>query len=42
MQVSHTPAAVSASFDEPNLVSAAGLLPVMRLAQGIGLRDLVD
>ena len=42
MQVSHTPAAVSASFEEPNLVSAAGLLPVMRLAQGIGLRELVD
>ena len=42
MQVSHTPAAVSASFDEPNLVSTAGLLPVMRLAQESGLRDLVD
>jgi hypothetical protein len=42
MQVSHTPGSVSASFDEPNLVSAAGLLPVMRLAQETGLRDLVD
>lgn len=42
MKVSHTPAAVSVSFDEPNLVSPAGLLPVMRLAQDAGLHGLAD
>ena len=40
MQVSHTPAAVSASFDDPNLVSTAGLVPIMRLAQNAGLAAL--
>ena len=29
-------------FDEPNLVSAAGLVPVLALAQSAGLRDLAD
>jgi hypothetical protein len=33
---------VAVSFDEPNLVSAAGLLPVMRLAEAAGLRALTD
>jgi len=33
---------VSAVFDEPNLVSAAGLVPVMKLAAGVGLRSLSD
>lgn len=42
MQVSHKPAAVSVSFDEPNLVSAAGLVPVMRLAKDAGLHGLAD
>lgn len=42
MQLSHTPAAVSVSFDEPNLVSAAGLVPAMSLAEDSGLRDLAD
>ncbi|MDQ6752153.1 MAG: IS1380 family transposase [Actinomycetota bacterium] len=42
MQVSHTPAAVSVSFDEENLVSSSGLVPVMRLAQDAGLRGLAD
>ena len=32
MQLSHTGASLSASFDEPNLVSAAGLVPVMGVA----------
>lgn len=42
MQVSHaTPTAV-ASFDDPNLVSAAGLPPIMRLAETAGLRSLAD
>ncbi|MFC3480680.1 IS1380 family transposase [Kocuria carniphila] len=40
MQVSHTPAAVSVSFDEPNLIGAAGLVPVMELAAEAGLRQL--
>ena len=42
MQVSHTPAAVSASFDDPNLVWAAGLVPVMQLAQDAGLGQLAQ
>ena len=42
MQVSHKPSAVSVSFDEPNLVSAAGLLPVMVLAHDAGLHELAD
>ena len=42
MQVFHKPAAVSASFDEPNLVAVAGLLPVMTLARDAGLRELAD
>ena len=41
MQVSHTPAAVSAVFDDPNLIAYAGLIPVMRLAERCGLSDLV-
>jgi len=42
MQLSHTGRGLSVSFDEPNLVSAAGLVPVMALAQEAGLRDLAD
>ncbi|MHA2790254.1 IS1380 family transposase (plasmid) [Corynebacterium sp. S7] len=42
MQLSHTPAAMSASFDDPNLVSAAGLVPVMRLADEAGLTALAQ
>ncbi|MFJ2116775.1 IS1380 family transposase, partial [Streptomyces sp. NPDC087850] len=41
MQVSHTPAAVSAAFDDPNLIAQAGLVPVMRLAERCGLSRLV-
>ncbi len=33
---------VSATFDEPNLVSAAGLVPLMALAGKAGLRELAD
>lgn len=29
-------------FDDPNLVSAAGLVPVLALAESAGLRDLAD
>lgn len=42
MQLSHTRPVVSASFDDPNLVSAAGLVPVMKIANSAGLRDLAD
>ena len=42
MQLSHSPAATSAVFDEPNLVSAAGLVPVLRLARSAGLHMLAD
>jgi len=38
MRVSHS---VSASFDDPNLVSCAGLAPVLELAARAGLEDLV-
>jgi hypothetical protein len=37
----HSLARTYASFDDPNLVSHAGLLPVMALAQRAGLADLV-
>jgi hypothetical protein len=42
MQLSHTRPVVSATFDEPNLVSAAGLVPLMALARKAGLRGLAD
>jgi hypothetical protein len=38
MRVSHS---VSAVFDDPNLVSAAGLAPVLALAERAGLHELV-
>jgi hypothetical protein len=37
----HTLAKTRASFDDPNLVSHAGLVPVMALAERAGLPDLV-
>jgi hypothetical protein len=42
MKLSHTRAATSAVFDDPNLVSSAGLVPVLALAEEAGLRDLAD
>jgi len=42
MQLSHAAGAVSAVFDEPNLVSAAGLVPVLALAEAAGLARLVQ
>src|SRR5215211_5891540 len=42
MRLSHTGPVGAASFDEPNLVSASGLVPVMRLAAGAGLDALAD
>ena len=41
MRLLHGLARTHASFDDPNLVSHAGLLPVMALAQRSGLADLV-
>ena len=41
MQASHARSAVSASFDDPNLVSCAGLEPVLALAESCGLAGLV-
>jgi hypothetical protein len=42
MRSSHKARAVSVRFDDPNLVSHAGLVPVMRLAENAGLPDLAD
>lgn len=42
MQLSHTRPVVSATFDEPNLVSAAGLVPMLGLAAKAGLHGLAD
>jgi hypothetical protein len=41
MRLSHDPLKISASFDDPNLVSRAGLVPVMSLAERAGLGGLV-
>jgi len=41
MRVSHSFPAISATFDDPNPVSCAGLAPAMALAQRAGLGDLV-
>jgi hypothetical protein len=41
MRLLHDPLKISASFDEPNLVSRAGLVPVMGLAERAGLAALV-
>lgn len=38
MRVCH---GVTAEFDDPNLVSCAGLAPVLELAERAGLQDLV-
>ena len=42
MKLSHTLRATSAAFDDPNLVSAGGLVPVVALAESAGLRELAD
>jgi hypothetical protein len=41
MRLSHARRAISARFDDPNLVSCAGLVPVMALAQRCGLAGLL-
>jgi hypothetical protein len=42
VKLSHRRAATSAVFDEPNLVSSAGLVPVLRLAESAGLQQLAQ
>ncbi|GAB3471530.1 hypothetical protein GCM10027436_88020 [Actinophytocola sediminis] len=42
MRSSHSAAATHVTFDDPNLVSHAGLVPVVRLAEQVGLPELVD
>jgi hypothetical protein len=42
MQLSHRCVTGSAVFDEPNLVSSAGLVPVLVLAESAGLRMLAE
>ena len=41
MRLLHDPLKISACFDDPNLVSRAGLVPVMSLAERAGLGGLV-
>ncbi|MCA1682187.1 MAG: IS1380 family transposase [Actinobacteria bacterium] len=41
MRLLHTAAKTRAVFDDPNLVSHAGLVPAVRLAENVGLDDLV-
>jgi Transposase DDE domain group 1 len=40
VRLSHTVARTSAAFDDPNLASHAGLVPMMALAERAGLHDL--
>jgi len=42
MQLSHSHPVTSAVFDDPNLVSSAGLVPMVSLARSAGLHDLAD
>ncbi|MHB8793992.1 MAG: IS1380 family transposase [Candidatus Nanopelagicales bacterium] len=42
MQLSHGRPVGSVRFDDPNLVSSAGLVPLMALARSTGLRALAD
>ena len=42
MQLSHSAAATAAVFDDPNLISSAGLVPILRLAETAGLGALAD
>jgi len=42
VKLSHSVQATRVVFDDPNLVSSAGLVPIMALAETAGLRDLAD
>ena len=41
MQSSHAATAVDVAFDDPNLIADGGLIPVLALAEQVGLPDLV-
>ena len=41
MRLSHARSAIRVRFDDPNLVSCAGLVPVMGLAARCGLASLL-
>ena len=41
MQSSHAAHVVDVAFDDPNLIAAAGLVPVVALAEQVGLPELV-
>jgi hypothetical protein len=41
MKASHAAAAVDVAFDDPNLIADAGLVPVIALAEQIGVPELV-
>jgi len=42
MQLSHTLSAISVAADDPNLIGTAGLIPMMGLADQLGLPRLID
>ena len=42
MRLSHSLARTAVAFDDPNLVSSAGLVPVLALADRAGLGELAD
>ena len=42
VRLSHSPGRTRASFDDPNLVSHGGLVPVMALAERAGLPGLIE
>jgi hypothetical protein len=42
MQSFHAAAAVDVAFDDPNLIADAGLVPVLALAEQIGLAQLIE
>jgi len=42
MQLSHAATVVDVAFDDPNLIADAGLVPVIALAEQVGLSGLVE
>jgi hypothetical protein len=42
MKLCHSVKATSSRFDDPNLIGAAGLVPVMALAERAGLCELAN
>jgi hypothetical protein len=42
LQLCHTSRATSAVFDDPNLVSSAGLVSIVTLARSAGLYELAE